>query len=38
MTVNTITIVLNVIKSSIDRSVTARYVKLYNKFISVYEK
>ena len=32
--VNTIMIVLNVIKSSVDRLATAKYVKLYNKFTS----
>ena len=38
MTVNTITILLNVIKSSVDRSATAVYVKLCNKFTSVHQK
>ena len=37
-TVNTITILLNVIKSSVGRSATAVYVKLCNKFTSVHQK
>ena len=37
-TVYTIMIVLNVSKTSVDRSATAVHVKLYNKLTSVYQR